>query len=444
MSRKRLVFSLIILFTVMSFVVAEPNSYFSPFASCFSVDLASKLYNGAGDGNYTGDYGDDEMVGYAGVNIFDDSDLDYFYSNAYLDWKREDRKWYWAGLDTGLKYTVSVTFNGSSHPWMYHSVSNPELEIPFGLAFVVRYNAEYGTNGAYGGGKTYSVKTLGYSTGDRSLISDNDSNSSFSIVPGSYYPDNGDPNPWRAFWMDIVLVIPTDVRESLASNGYIQYGNADDYIAEITISITESTTGFKRDFTFTLSGYYGDYTTGETEKVIFNVTPNSNASSLNIAEMDNSVAVNVGEYYYSTEAYREHTFEAKDFEGYQSPFKLVVSSSPDPTEKGETFRLHLTSVPETNTSSATNIPFKIILTSDRSKNYEEFYGSDDVDSGSFKYLTGSFVAEDARTGEKNSVTFLDSGTIEIQFTDDVTEAYIKNLDGGYYSANIYFHLSSEW
>lgn len=457
MNGKRLgIFLIFLFFTLSCFAANEPNSYFSPYANCFSVDLSGNTYtyDGAGGGDYQGgDYGEDDMVGIMGVNATNDSDLTYFYipENHYGLFGG------WLSTEYfGRDFKVTVSFPDSpDDPWKYRSVSNPELEIPFGLEFVVRYNTDYKTSGFYGTGQTYKTFSQGY-------YSDNITNpitKSFDITP-----DYGLETPglderietvrrWRAFWMDIVLVIPTRVREQLAQSGEIQYGNADDYSVTIKITIegedgSASSGSFKKDYIFTLSGYYGDYTEAKSENVVFSVSPSANATSLDLSSMDMSSVVDIGTYYYSTEAYKSHDFSENDFTGYENPFKLFVSSSSDPNYKGEPFRLHLISVPETNTSAAANIPFKIILDSKRSS-YEpvEFDGSDyyNVDSKSIgKYLTGFFIAEDSREGDTNSLTFLDEGNIQIQFTGDVTEDYKRNLIEGYYSANIYFHLSSEW
>lgn len=456
MNGKRLgIFLIFLFFTLSCFAANEPNSYFSPYANCFSVDLSGNTYtyDGAGGGDYQGDYGEADMVGIMGVNATNDSDLTYFYEKKdyYNDTIFGS---YWDHTDYfGRAFKVTVSFpDASDDPWKYRSVSNPELEIPFGLEFVVRYNTDYKTSGMYGTGQTYRTFSQGY-------YSDNITNpitESFDITPntGKEYPVLGETSRrWRAFWMDIVLVIPTRVREQLAQSGEIQYGNADDYSVTIKITIegvngTSGSGSFSKDYTFTLSGYYGDYTEAKSENVVFSISPSANATSLDLSSMDSSSVVDIGTYYYSTEAYKSHDFSENDFTGYENPFKLFVSSSSDPNYKGEPFRLHLISVPETNTSAAANIPFKIILSSTRSKDDEEFDGSDHYNADSRaiekKYLTGFFIAEDSREGDTNSLTFLDEGNIQIQFTGDVTEDYKRNLIEGYYSANIYFHLSSEW
>lgn len=434
MNGKRLgIFLIFLFFTLSCFAANEPNSYFSPYANCFSVDLSGNTYtyDGAGGGDFQGgDYGEADMVGILGANVTNDSDLTYFYKGLW-------------GLGDGRNFILTVSFpDDPTDPWKYRSVSNPELEIPFGLEFVVRYNTAYKTSGIYGTGQTYKTFSLGY-IDDTTIDSD----------PIVITPDRYATRRWKAFWMDIVLVIPTGVREQLAQDGKIQYGNADDYSVTIKITIegedgSASNGSFKKEYIFTLSGYYGDYTEAKSENVVFSISPSANATSLDLSSMDSSSVVDIGTYYYSTEAYKSHDFSENDFTGYENPFKLFVSSSSDPNYKGEPFRLHLISVPETNTSAAANIPFKIILDSKRSS-YEpvEFDGSDyyNVDSKSIgKYLTGFFIAEDSREGDTNSLTFLDEGNIQIQFTGDVTEDYKRNLIEGYYSANIYFHLSSEW
>ena len=437
MNGKRLgIFLIFLFFTLSCFAANEPNSYFSPYANCFSVDLSGNTYtyDGAGGGNFQGgDYGEADMVSIMGVNVTNDDELVYFYKPS-----RRGQ-----AMGDGRTFSVTVSFPyDSTDPWKYRSVSNPELEIPFGLEFVVRYNTDYSVSWPFGTGQTYNTFSLGY-IDDTTVDSD-----PIVITPDRYYTRR-----WKAFWMDIVLVIPTSVREQLAQDGKIQYGNADDYSVTIKITIegeggSSSNGSFKKDYIFTLSGYYGDYTEAKSENVVFSISPSANATSLDLSSMDSSSVVDIGTYYYSTEAYKSHDFSENDFTGYENPFKLFVSSSSDPNYKGEPFRLHLISVPETNTSAAANIPFKIILDSKRSS-YEpvEFDGSDyyNVDSKSIgKYLTGFFIAEDSREGDTNSLTFLDEGNIQIQFTGDVTDDYKRNLIEGYYSANIYFHLSSEW
>lgn len=413
-------------------ILADPVVYMAPYDNCFNVDLSgnTKEFNGAPEGAYNSEYSDAEMVGIMGVAVLNDSDLNkYFFDGPTI-------------FASGRDFKIEFSFiNNGGLPWMYRSASNPELMIPFGIDLVVRYNLNYSTEGFYGSGRSYNVYRFGYND-DLSDIED--TLDEFIITPGV-----DDLNRWKAFWIDMVLVIPKEVRNELASSGKIKYGPADDYKAKIKITITgeegtASTGRLEKSFDIVLNGYFGEYTQAASENVLFNVTPNANSSSINLTDMTgNSPLVDIGKYYYSSAAVRQNMSES-DFEGYESPFKMFVSSSSLPTASGGEFKLHLTSVPESNNSPAVNIPFEIWLTSSTGTQ-KRYTGADTVDTiEDDGFTVGQFIFLDSRAEDPESVTYTDEGLIQFGLTDEVTEEYKENLNGGYYSSDIYIHLSSVW
>ena len=415
-------------------ILADPVVYMAPYDNCFNVDLSgnTKEFNGAPEGEYGSEYGEAEMVGLMGVAVLNQDDLNsYFFDGPVGD---------------GKDFTIEFSFiEKGGRPWMYRSASNPELMIPFGIDLVVRYNLDYSTSGNLGTGHEFKVYRFGYNDDSGDIES---TLSEFTITPGRAGVLEG-WNRWKAFWIDMVLVIPKEVRDKLASSGEIKYGPADDYRAQIKITITgeegtASTGRLEKSFDIVLNGYFGEYTQAASENVLFNVTPNANSSSINLTDMTgNSPLVDIGKYYYSSAAVRQNMSES-DFEGYESPFKMFVSSSSLPTASGGEFKLHLTSVPESNNSPAVNIPFEIWLTS--STGTQKCYtGADTVDTiEDDGFTVGQFIFLDSRAGDPESVTYTDEGLNQFRLTDEVTEEYKENLNGGSYSSVIYIHLSSVW
>lgn len=416
--RKAILFSFLILFSLTS--VYSEQCYFYPYDSCFNVNLEVEK-EGTASGEYQSDYVDSDMVGLLGVA-----------NNG--------------GALDNTEYVIEIT-STSDDPWTYKSLSDPSLEIPFGLDMVVRYK----TNQLGGADhKTAGVVHLGYNDRDNSTkigdyitmqgSTDSQVISSFSVKP----PTGSLPrHEWGAFWIDIVLTISADAKSNF------KYGSADDYQASFTITVKKN--GNVLDsYPFIMSGYFGNYTVPNGGFVIFSVMPNSNATSLDLTDAGNGYASSpeqIGEFFYSTQAYRNDDIEdhaSYDYtSGRKSPIRILVSSSDSLDSAPTMFYLTNINAPDGNTSPSLNIPFRIGL---KSKGYNGYLVDNDIrwfdgtdTRSSAKALQGYGIYAESRSGDKEGITLQDSGTIWFE----IPEGYNATPSSGYYSANIYFHLYSE-
>ena len=211
MMRKLIQCVLIFIILSLSNAFAVNDVYYFPYDSCFNINLEHEQ-DGTATGAYNQQYSDSDMVGLLGV------------------------------ANVSGKQVFSFEFTGSSDgdPWVYKSVSDPTLKIPFGLDMVVRYNDD----------KTAGVVHLGYNNNTNNLPEDiielsRDEEglvSGFTVTPG---------NDWNNMWIDIVIVIPLDKRNNF------KYGSADDYQAQFNLKVVNSS-NYPSVFV-TMTGYYGNY-----------------------------------------------------------------------------------------------------------------------------------------------------------------------------------------
>ena len=154
-------------------------------------------------------------------------------------------------------------------------------------------------------------------------------------------------------------------------------------------------------------------------------------------QLNENESVSIGNYFYTTKAYRNASY-TRPGQNQDRPFKMFVSSSPDPLSNNHsTFYLVHSMAQKGNTSDALRIPFSIQLASSDTENVgsQPFNGDDNQNSG--KYLNGYYIFETTRQGENlNSMTWTDEGSINFV----MGKVDKNNLVSGYYQANIYIHL----
>lgn len=392
MRKSFLLFVLILLCSALA--LFADTVYFLPYQACFNVDLKNGNYDGSSNGIFQdenhpdGDYVNEDLVGLIGV----------------------------ATPTSNRTYTIDFDISGNG--WFYTSQSDPSLRIPFGIDLVIRYNDH---NGMWEYDTTYGdeVYHLGYN--------DNENNVGDATPITVNVGDN-----WHSFWCDVLLVIPEKVRADLQSTGAAVVGNANDYTAAFTIRMTDGNNNV-HSYPININGYYEIKSEG-TGNIIFNVVPNAQATSLDLSDSMKNVEIEIGSYYYSTEALRG-TYPDPRY----SPFKMFVSSSDNPDASGnKPFALRHVNDSEKKLPS---IPFEIRLDGmiDDSSNIVWYDGTGSSKGG--QYTQGGYLYTTTRENDVQAVTFYDEGDILFKIKND---ADFSQLTGGYYSADVYFHVSCNW
>lgn len=442
---RRTLIALVLFFLVCLSVYAY-DMYYTSMGSSFMVDLENNTLDGAGNGDYNkGEYHDSDMVGIFGVSSRN-NDVETVAGRTFTL------------TFTPLDYTGNQIVAGLDDysSWMYRSLSDPTARIPYGIDLVVRYQVEgQSTN------RTAGVVSLGYHSGSTSPVAlfkkiGNSEDYSVTAKPNATGLTEvtitagdgligGEENtaegsgPWVAFWIDIVLTVPADVRDNLYNAGKIEYVNADDYQAAFHMDIRgDGNEASNMDYSVYLNGYYGQGSSGGGA-VVFSINPTGAASSIDLTGMNPGDRVTIGNYYYTTATLRNTEY----VDPGSSPFRIFVSSSEDhdPATEPATFSLRHIAASENNTSLAVNIPFSIVLTSkiDSSETMEYFGNGSSRDKDSL--MEGQYRFETSRKGEDlNNVTYTDEGTIEFV----LGEVNKSELVRGYYTDDIYIHLSTEW
>lgn len=406
MKKMFLVF-LLFLFPVMLF--AQLYSYFIPMGTSYNVDLNSLDYSGTKNGTW-GEYDDSDIAGLLG--IANDSN------------------------PTIPDGTYFIEFTPSGDGWFYQSQNDPSLKIPYGLDLVIRYEKPGDESGS-----SYDVVHLGY----------NENKTSEKENPFPVVATGG----WEALWIDIVLTIPVEIRNSMAEKGEIQFGPADDYLTSFSIHVysgtfnpdTEKYDIVDETYPIYLSGFYGNYESGSGD-ILFVLEPDVNATYLNL----NTVKVyqegyrieengtSLGTYYYSSTGIRspdgENRFDFTDTSRFTSPFNMFISASRNPYipyDRG--FELRHVRYPD-STSESVNIPFVIGVKSKRSNDVEVYDGKGSADDPTTPKMTSIFRYDKSRPGDRDAVTFFDEGKIYFMLKEDLPQ----NIIAGYYTGNIYFHV----
>ena len=437
---RRTLIAIVLLFLVCLSVYAY-DMYYTSMGSSFMVDLENNTLDGAGNGDYNaGEYHDSDMVGIFGVS------------------SRNTGRTFTLTF-TPLDYTGNQVVAGSDDysSWMYRSLSDPTARIPYGIDLVVRYQVEdQSTN------RTAGVVSLGYHSGsttpDASFKQVGNSKdysvtakpnvtgvTEVTITAGDGKLDDGEEDtvdgsgPWVAFWIDIVLTVPSDVRENLYEEGTIEYVNADDYQAAFRMDINgDGNEASNMGYSVYLNGYYGQRSS-DGGAVVFSINPTGAASSIDLTGMNPRDRVTIGNYYYTTATLRDTQY----VDPGSSPFKIFVSSSEDhnPADTPAKFSLRHIAASDNNTSAAVNIPFSIVLTSTIDSSASKEYSGSERSRDKESLMQGQYRFETSREGENfKNVTYTDEGTIEFV----LGEVEKSELVRGYYTDDIYIHLSTEW
>ena len=442
----RRTFTTVLLILVCLSVYAY-DMYYTSMGSSFMVDLENNRLDGAGNGDYNaGEYHDSDMVGIFGVSSRN-NDVETVAGRTF------------SLTFTPLDYTGNMVVAGADDysSWMYRSLSDPTARIPYGIDLVVRYQVEgQSTN------RTAGVVSLGYHSGSTSPVAlfkkiGNSEDYSVTAKPNATGLTevtitagdgliDGEENtaegsgPWVAFWIDIVLTVPADVRDNLYDEGKIEYVNADDYQAAFRMDISgDGNEASNMGYSVYLNGYYGQGSS-DGGAVVFSINPTGAASSIDLTGMNPGDRVTIGNYYYTTATLRDKSYVDPGL----SPFKIFVSSSEDhdPATAPAEFSLRHIAASENNDSLAVNIPFSIVLTSNIDSNVSKTYlGSERSRDGDSIMMKGQYRFETSREGEDfKNVTYTDEGTIEFE----LGEVNKSELVRGYYTDDIYIHLSTEW
>lgn len=422
---------------IMAAVVlsAAPADYFSTYGAAYNVDLAaSSQFPGAGnssDADYevTEGYNSTTLIAFLGVS--------------------------------GTTGPVSVTIsNWYTEPWMYQSASQPNLQRPFGVDFVLR-NRWY-----YGGLLTEEqFDRTGATPSHYGLQNNGSTNLEFSFsqaTDGSYERQGSELGfdivdeafqYWRDYqlissWVDIVLVLP----EMDPYDTSYQIGSANDYYASFDILISGG--GVNMTYHCELTGYY------ETDKpenmdITLSVIPNANASSINLDDTTGAIApgagsgLHIGDYSYTT------TKESSD---NSVRYYAFVSSEELPTRKGDRFLLKRRGVTDGVYDETNSIGYEIQL---ESKQVSGRPGS------SFSgWFDGTASLVGIEEGDMSGV-FFDSVFMEMYREGDVVEGtstpqytylHYDNgqilfrlapgadpdvLEAGVYESYIYFHVVAQ-
>lgn len=408
------------------FMWAAADVYYTSMDSTFNVDLEDSSRDGVGaSGDYdAGEYLDRDIIGIVGVTGRDNNVLGantYTFTFNLLDYD-------------GRPYTGSGDL-----AWMYRSVSDPTYMIPFGIEFSIRFTEkDDGTN------RTSNIVRLGLRDTSYDYQKDNPEGLDQNRIAKVDVATTGNtttvkvttPATWNAFWFDVVLVVPTNKRAEYVNNGTIQVAAKDDYQAAFDLNV-EGTDGSSGSYSVFMTGYYGVQQPSGKGSVMFTVNQTANATNIDLDQLDENESVSIGNYFYTTKAYRDASY-TRPGQNQDRPFKMFVSSSPDPlSNNNSTFYLIHSMAQEGNTSDALRIPFSIQLVSRDTANVgsQTFYGNDNQNSD--KYLNGYYIFETTRQGENlNSMTWTDEGSINFV----MGKVDKNNLVSGYYQANIYIHL----
>lgn len=444
---RRTLIAIVLLFLACLSVYAY-DMYYTSMGSSFMVDLENNTLDGAGDGDYNaGEYHDSDMVGIFGVSSRN-NDVETVAGRTFTL------------TFTPLDYTGNQVVAGLDDysSWMYRSLSDPTARIPYGIDLVVRYQVD-----GEDLNRTAGVVSLGYrgnlttpaplfqKVGDSEDYSVSATLSTtglttVSITAGDGELDNGEnatgngSGPWVAFWIDIVLTVPAGSRDALYNAGKIEYVNADDYQAAFRMDIIgDGSEASNSGYTVYLNGYFGR-ASSDGGAVVFSINPTGAASSIDLTGMNPKDKVTIGNYYYTTATLRDKEY----VDPVSSPFKIFVSSSEDhnPATAPANFSLRHIAASENNDSPAVNIPFSIVLTSNIDSNVSKTYlGSERSSDGDDILMIGQYRYETSREGEDfKNVTYTDEGTIEFV----LGEVNKSELVRGYYTDDIYIHLSTEW
>ena len=441
---RRITFVLVLFFLIVVFPISASTDWESytnlymytiPGPS-FYADLSNSahVFDGSHGGNYSDNpsnnaYSGIDIVGIIGVADVSESDKKSVFTQS-------------------NEFTITcerIGVSADGNTWVYTSQSNPNIQFPFGLEFVLRANkwdgkgtgstvTDFGTNG---------VVHLGYGSGGNE-----------SFTPIKTNPD------WAAFWFDLVLVIPSE--DELKASG-IKYGAASDFQVELKLTLKDKEFGINKTFNLLLRGYYDTAVTDSSNGyIIFSVNP-TNANIIPLSSL-NEAEYSIGTYSYETTPIKskdsDHYFELS--EEFTSPIYMFVSANSDLYSQNNLtaehkFYLKHEKASASNNATAVNIPFSIGL---QSKNGGEkiWFDGDDcitrtVDSEGNSIvsnpigLSGRYEYSSTRFGMEDIVILHDDGEILFKLGHEgesiSNEEVRNNFVSGRYNSKIYIHIYSD-
>lgn len=428
---KKIFFQITLLFfIVLNYVAAaEAASWFSPYAACLYIDLtATETYHGAYNTTWGDGYNDDIMIGQFGI-ANPDPDATYFLQASYID------------------------LNNSGKDWVYFSSSNPQYQVPFGLDYVVRQRITTNNGSSYTDEALKDPDRMGYQPAGRT------DNLDETIKIELKHQLNLNEK-LVAYIGAAVLSLPEDDRAKF----YI--GKASDYQAGFKIEFTEEKDEQSRTlgtYMIMLTGYVGSSNAPDSETMLFTVTPNDNSYALDIASLENNAVIDIGRYYFTTEAVRKDLVESD--RPQSSPYHMFVSASRDPFTNDENnfFAMRHRDVSDTATINARNGFYFLIGLISNNGGEVWFNGTGEFDDTAVnKYSNGSLESKfrfeqmtqyslnegiDYSINEGFTRSFYDDGLIQIKMNE------VKNaerdghgavdLSAGVYDATIYIHMINE-
>lgn len=431
---RRITFSLVLFFLIIAFPISADTDWESytnlymytiPGPS-FYVDLSNgvHIYDGAHGGNWSeaesdSTYGDIDIVGILGVADIDKSDNKTVFTE-------------------GNKFSITcdrIGVSANDETWVYASQSNPNIQFPFGLDFVLRANTWGKTDGStvnkFGNN---GVVHLGYGSDGNNI-----------------FPDITVDPEWAAFWLDIVLVIPSE--EEVKASG-INYGAASDFQVELQLTLTDDQFGICKTFSLLLRGYYDTAVTDSSNSyIIFSVNP-TNANIIPLSSL-NGADYSIGTYFYETTPIQSSSNETSfaNSNNIKSPIHMFVSASNSLSSKGVKFNLKHEKASISNNALAVNIPFSIGLQSHSGGNIEWYDGDEYIQEGELKNfdnhnnpILGQYEYSSTRLGLQDIVILHDDGEILFKlghYGENFDSEYVKNtFVSGKYNSNIYIHLYS--
>lgn len=469
--RKILILMLLIL-TLSSPVFCE-TTWFSPYSASFAVDLK----NGTSNGN---------SVRGTDSGIYLDPDDPTPDSNA--DYNELTNMVGTIGITNGgsslTQGTYSVAFNFDNTDWTYISQSDRSLQIPFGIDIVIRYRIKHDQTDGYFrpyiheiADYTYKVdgkNFLEFGYGKDGKLVNETGRAEYDINTSKIDPDPENrfetqrgplgnvqreyTNTLVGIWVDIILILQDDPANKY-EEGMFQIGAANDYMTSFDVEVNGT------NYPVVMTGVYGSDPYSGSGSVLFTVTPNANAYSLNISELLNSTdGIEIGTYYYTAEAdtdgiqnEAEETINSNPsrediINNVPRDYAVFASASDDPVNgsRNNFVMMHDDVADNATLNSRNGFKFLVRIEStapetDRipNGNYDELYDGTGV-VGSVTPVDKALRYE-TMIGNTPTFNYYDQGRILITCYDDGNKAINENLNlvEGSYSSTIYLHFISE-
>lgn len=296
--------------------------------------------------------------------------------------------------------TIYVVIGPSvSNQWKFQGQSDPESLCPYGLVAVLVNDK---------GNKTEDPVYIGFTDNSITMTSEE--------REIDVYPRGQGAN--KNQYLDLYLIIP-EMNNTLT---------ADDYIGSFMITLKDESRSEIGEYQFNLTGYVDASNSIVSDNLInfsINVMPKANARSINLDDPQvhsNSEGLPIGTYDYEFYSNKEIDYG----------LRLFVSSSADPfSQNQEGFVLKKVGVPDEEIDENTSIKYHVSI--DNGKTW--FAGIINDVANSFHSFSGFSLIE---SEPYNTYEYSIQGDVLFKLNDDGWRA--ENLDSGFYTSNIYFHV----